>query len=418
MKGNLILVCAGMFSGSLFADSTVTVTAVRQNWPWSPTVDISYTLEGDSCDVDFEASFDGQEAFPLAEKDLSGDFFGVKAGVRHVTWDPVSAGYGGRTLPNFTVTAKPSTVDRTYLIIDWQNGTLEYAATEPEGGWISLGSAYHRYKMVFRRIPAGTSTVGFTDDILAKFSDESSFLDASRKKLVGAHQVTLTDDFYLSVYTTTSANQYYMVGNGNAGSRDYVTAAYRDLRGTVDGDGIDWPSAPTDIYEVAPTSTIGIIRGKLAGKLPKDWTIDLPTLAQFEYASKATTPDGQIWSVGGTVANTKEELCAFAAQVAVGSFPGHAVVGGTAYVGQLKANGWGLYDTCGLVAQWTLNYYSGSVAAPATDPLGGTSGNRTRIGYGSTGTELSRYLPTLRGQNGDNSKNSYRLCIHTRRIRP
>ena len=417
MKGNLILVCAGILSGSLFAESTVTVTAVRQNWPWSPTVDISYTLEGDSCDVDFEASFDGQEAFPLAEKDLSGDFFGVKAGARHVTWDPVSAGYGGRTLPNFTLTAKPSTVDRTYLIIDWQDGTLEYAATEPEGGWISLGSAYHRYKMVFRRIPAGTKTVGFTDDIVDNFPETSSFFDVSRKKFVRAHQVTLTDDFYLSVYTTTAANQYYLAGIGKDGSRDYATAEYRTLRGTVDGDGIDWPNAPTDIYEVAPTSTIGIIRGKLAGKLPKDWTIDLPTLAQFEYASKATTPDGQIWSTGGTAANTIDELCAFAAEVAVGAFPGHRT-GLNSNVGQLKANGWGLYDTCGLVAQWTLNYCSSSVPGPATDPLGITSGSRARIGYGSSGTELSRYLPTMKGQNGDTSKNGYRLCIHTRRIRP
>ena len=392
------------------ADAGIANTVIRQRWPWSSKVDIEFTVTGETTDVELSATYDGL-AVPvvLKEKDIEGELYGLEPGVHRLAWDPVGAGLGETALKGFSVTVTPAKIDRTYLILDLVTGDYEYAAAEPEGGWIANDSAYYQTKMVFRRVPAGTSNVGFSDEILDKFSDDSKF--SNNRTCLKAHTVTLSDDYYLGVYSVTKAQDSRLTG-GSSTSRETQKYAYNTLRG--EESEIDWPTKPTDIYEVGPTNTIRIYRNFFAGKLPKEWTIDLPTLAQWERATKATTPDGQIWSVGGTVDSTMDEIKDYISQVAVNGVKSASA--NSSYVGQLKPNGWGFYDMCGLACHWVLDHFSSS-AVSGTDPLGGTSGNRTRLSLPSDYKEPHMFLPGFKGQNGFTSKNAYRLCIHLKKVR-
>jgi hypothetical protein len=99
-------------------------------------VDIDYILSGTNCDIVVKARYDGVEEFELNPAHMTGDLFDVKPGAGHVTWDPVAAGLGDRTLPNFTVSVEPlaDAASRTYLILDLQDGSYEYASSAPAEG--------------------------------------------------------------------------------------------------------------------------------------------------------------------------------------------------------------------------------------------------------------------------------------------
>ncbi len=81
-----------------------------------------------------------------------------------------------------------------YLVIDLLAGSnasnypVSYLADIPAGGWTD---EYKTTKLVLRRIPAGTFTMGSPSDELGRGSDETQ------------HQVTLTEDFYMGVFEVT-----------------------------------------------------------------------------------------------------------------------------------------------------------------------------------------------------------------------
>ena len=61
MKTTKLAVAAFLlFVGEAFAASAVSDVIARQRWPWSGKVDIDYTVTGDTTDVDFTATWDGQ----------------------------------------------------------------------------------------------------------------------------------------------------------------------------------------------------------------------------------------------------------------------------------------------------------------------------------------------------------------------
>ena len=399
---------------------------VRQRWPWSPVVDIDFTLTGTNAFAKFTAQCDGMEPFELAEKDLSGDFcHELKPGLHHVAWDPVRAGYDAALLKNFRVTVSTSTVDRTYLILDLTDGSYTYAATAPEGGWIADDAAKGRSKMVFRRIPAGTFTMGYPDDMLTGTECFRNLTNSGDRNNMKGREMTISSDYYMAVYKTTTA-QHLCATNAADGrvvdvsGKDitFQNCTYNALRGSVAG-GIDWPST---MYAVADTSVIAAYRRLTANTLPEEWTIDLPTSAQWERAAKADTPTNQYWSVGGKATDSFATLTNYIEKIAVWQYNG-VVTGDTnrKRVGHLLPNGWGMYDFAGLAFEWALDWKSHPDSQ--TDPVGAYSQSdnvRTRRGaYISTSADKIHWFTTVWiGQyNPTQTTPGYRLCIHLKRIR-
>ena len=176
--------------------ATIENVVVRQRWPWKGVVDIDFTVRGKATGVKFVAKYDGVEPFTLAEKDLSGEFAEIlEPGVHSVTWNPEKAGLDKTELKNFSVLVEPE--DKTYLILNIVDGSYRYAAVEPEGGWFAEPANFQT-NIVFRRVPKGTFTMGYSDDLIKALGFTDSYAWPNR-----ARPMTLTSDYYMAVYKTT-----------------------------------------------------------------------------------------------------------------------------------------------------------------------------------------------------------------------
>ena len=396
------------FVANLVASSGITNLIVRQRWPWSQVVDIDFVLTGtNSAPVRFWGQYEGVGKFELLDKDMdrNGASGWFAPGPHHITWDPAKAGLGENKIAGFSVTADVA----TYLVLDLSDGSYSYMAEPPEGGWLQAPE-YFKTKMVFRRIPAGTKQIGLNDalrdvvDITANYSI--------------ARNVTMSSDYYLTVYPTTKGQHDFVVNEKDVSAykATYITSTYDALRGSVDDDGIDWPKT---MYSVKGKSVVDRYRNLVARTFPADWKIDLPTASQWEYACRAETPDDWLWSVGGTKGDSKEKLGECLGMIA--TWGGNVDANPDKLVGQHNPNGWGLYDMVGLCGEWNLDwcisnytYYKGE------DPVGpessGDSKVRVRRSVTTQENDFKSYLTTFMKGSYPYTKYAYRLCIHLKPI--
>jgi formylglycine-generating enzyme required for sulfatase activity len=258
------------------------------------------------------------------------------------------------------------TEDDLYLVIDLSRGSgasifpVSSLSGVPAGGWTE---EHRTTKLVLRRIPAGTFTMGSPTDELGRDSDETQ------------HQVTLTQDFYIGVFEVTQEQWNRVMGDWPSyfnnvtyrASRPVEQVSYNSIRGS--SAGVGWPGSTA----VDAGSFMGRLREKTGLT-----TLDLPTESQWEYACRAgtttalnsgknltsTTSDpnmdevGRYWDNGGSL---------------------HMHVGdasvGTARVGSYLANGWGLYDMHGNAWEWCLDWYASSYPGSVVDPVGAAPGS-------------------------------------------
>ena len=401
---------------TVVAQAAIENVTVRQLWPWSGDVDIAFTVTGsENTAVKFTAQYDGVEPFVIPEGQLSGDFFDVAPGRRHARWRVDRAGLAGKTLFNLQITAEPDATDHTYLILNLVDGSYTYTAAEPEGGWFNASADYYKTKMVFRRVPAGTFTMGYSDEILQKVNI------GGYGTVMQAREMTISTDYYMSVYKTTLAQHLYMTNRFLGGDASLPTSSsayygaygisYDQMRGHVTDDGINWPHTG---YDVAPDSVIAMYRKITDATFSPDWAIDLPTSAQWARAARATTPDGQIWHVGGTVDDTMEAITNYASQV------GNWVINGQSRkLGQRTPNGWGFYDFNGSAFEWGLDWWGNF--GTTTDPVGpssNASGRRVRCGAYQATSQLCWMIPGfIYYYSSSSTIPGYRLCIHLKKIK-
>ena len=271
----------------VLAETAVSHIVVNQRWPWSEKVDVDFILSGEANDVEVTATWDAHPApYRL------GTLFSVAPGQRRLTWDPASSPFRGQTLTGFTVSVSNAAASaHNYIVVDLVNGGYEFMSEPPSGGW----TAEHKSsKMVFRRIPAGTYTLGEEKETFEHLGQSSPdyYADIQNRR-----QVTFTSDFYVGIYKYTKA-QHACITTGTAGSdfQPQGELSYDDLRGAKNADAtlnVDWPLTA---YKVAPESIVAKLRVK-AGLL-----VDLCQEDQWEVAARAGTTT--FWPTGGTTGET------------------------------------------------------------------------------------------------------------------
>jgi formylglycine-generating enzyme required for sulfatase activity len=258
-----------------------------------------------------------------------------------------------------------------YMVIDLSGGPeansypVSYLDAVPEGGWTD---DYKTSKLVMRRIPAGTFTMGSPEGELGRDGNETP------------HRVTLSKDFYIGVFEVTQ-RQWELVMDDNPSyfnnatyyqTRPAEQVSYDDIRGSSAGAG--WPGSDS----VDANSFMGKLRAK-TGIV----SFDLPTESQWEYACRAGTTTAL--NSGKNLTSTKS--CPNMSEVGRYWYNGGSTcaqnvgtVGATAKVGSYLPNAWGLYDMHGNVWEWCLDWY-GSCPGTVTDPTNVSSGSfRVRRG--------------------------------------
>ena len=382
MIKKLMAAVLALVSISALADAGyVTNVLVRQRWPWSHKVDIDFTVGGtEKVDVECSAVWDGHPDPLLLSpaNGLSGSAYGLANTQGHLVWNPHAAGLTN-TLTGFRVTISASAVsERKYLVFDLTNGSYEYMADEPQGGF-NADDTYKKTKIAFRRIPAGTFTMGVTSaqkSAVDRVGGASTFF---KNKWFSKKAVTLSDDYYLAVYRMTKA-QYSYVSSGTASSdkeictytSDRSETRYNTNRGLTNtvGEAINWPVTG---YDVATNSFYGKFRKLTGGR----FVIDYPTEAQWEHAARADSE--KLWWDYGDDDITAPAFTNYLVGICAKQTSGTYEPGGYA------ANAYGLYDMVGNMFEPCLDSYD-TTSPAAVDPVGPTgtaTGQRVAKGGGS-----------------------------------
>ena len=389
--------------------ATIDNVVIRQQWPWSTDVKVSYHLTGVTAPVDVSvAAYNGEtplDSSKIADA-LSGDVYGVSADGDYALFiDPVAAfGVDRAAIPNFNVELSLSdsaakTSEVIYRIIDLDAFTVQdvtradfmnrkMGAYETDFGaignkyrtalqdvliWTGVTNvpAYKTSKIVMRKVPAKNVTYCMGNGPGIHKGTGCS----------GSAMVTLTNDFYLSVFEVTEGQYKRMTAvNGVLGTSpssngdDYpVTAlSYNALR----GDPANWTDWPENQYAVASGTAIAKLRANMPGYL-----FDLPTEAQWEYACRAgTTNDLYTGKVYGSDGSISAEI------VDLAWVPGNASSLHTG--GQRKPNALGFYDMLGNAAEHCRDLIAGTGTSESKDPPA-LSGEVTEPYGMSEGTEAS-----------------------------
>lgn len=383
------------------AETSVSDVVVNQRWPWSEKVDVDFVLSGEASDVEVTAIWD---AHPSPHR--LGTIFSAAPGRHRLTWDPASSPFKGQTLTGFTVAVSNVAASaHAYLVVNLVDGGYEFMAAQPAGGWTD---AHKSSKMVFRRIPAGTYTLG---EPVETFRHLQHYNPGSLTTTnCNRRTVTFTSDFYVGIFKYTAAQHACLGLETGAAGTTYTpqNVSYNALRGAKPA--IDWPNT---MYRVADGSIVAKLRAK------SGLVVDLCEEEQWEAAARAGADT--FWPTGGTVA---ESLSTHTNQV--NGFIAWRGNGGSAstMVGARTDNGWGLFDVVGLAGEWTLdtaqNYGQSSpllgLPLTSTDPTG-VEGWSLRIVKSANGNNNSTALYDLlpcRRQMGDPSSGNYstRFCIH------
>jgi formylglycine-generating enzyme required for sulfatase activity len=279
-----------------------------------------------------------------------------------------------------------------YMVVDLASGESSYLDDSPDGGW---SDEYKTTKMVLRKVEAGKFTMGSPEDELGREADEYQ------------HEVTLTKDFYVSVFQTTQ-KQYETITGGNPSEykgdmRPVDSVSYSMIRGAEKGAG--WP-ANGDVDEDS-------FLGKLRAKTSK--AFDLPTEAQWEFACRAGTTTAL--NNGKDLTNVDKddnlnELGRYSFNQ--GSGKGGYSEGHTA-VGFYIPNSYGLYDMHGNVREWCLDWLDENASSdPATDPAGAAEGSRRLLrggGFGDASRDCRSAVRDYRSPEDHRTYNGFRVVL-------
>ncbi len=431
-----LLLGVGALAQTVSAESVSCPCTFRQNWPWDARLLIDVEMPAGTNDLALTASFvhDGErvELELSPGTGLSGaSLFCRTNGLWRYVWDPGAAGYP-KALSDFALAAEAvPPADRTWLVVDMATGSAQYcaddAAPRNEAGRPWQETVYMTDKMVFRRIPAGTFTMGYTDEQIAYLTA----LSPAQKTLLKARRVELTSDFYLAIYPTTRG-QIRRLQNRDATSSDAIAwtgdknvtggGATCFQRGSNAVEGVSWP---TTKFRVTTDSWVAQFRARCGNR----FMIDLPTAAQWQ---RAMRPDANwIWYDtpeygGGAVGDSATTLTNVLDVIS--QIPERIASGKNFYstpwrVGLKQPNALGFYDSVGARPELVLDQWNGTLddfARDAVDPVGPATNPRTHIMFSAFVNDQSLAawsLCNVQGMSNDHDLNAdteicFRYAIH------
>ncbi|WP_302428059.1 SUMF1/EgtB/PvdO family nonheme iron enzyme [uncultured Prevotella sp.] len=175
------------------------------------------------------------------------------------------------------------------------------------------------------RVEAGTFTMGATSEMKDSYDSEKP-----------AHQVTLTNDYYIGKYEVTQALWQAVMGNNPS-----------EFKGdNLPVENVSWNDCQKFI------SKLNLITGK---------TFRLPTEAEWEYAARGGKKSRGYQYSGS---NNLSDVAWYYKNSGIKT---HAV-------GTKQANELGIYDMSGNVSEWCQDRYGDYSKSSQTNPKGSTSG--------------------------------------------
>ena len=363
-KSFAVSLVAGLVSGNILAldvEPEITNLSVVQND--SRMVSITYTLSQAAImtlDLTTNGVSIGRENV-LKVFDPSKPTAGypldviVQPGEHALMWKPVRD-WPGHVFRNgeFAVELKAWSLDNPpdYMVVDLQSPYARHyyqsADDLPNGG--VTNSLYKTEKLVMRKITAAGITWR-----MGSPASESTFRDPSEV----LHYVTMTNDYFISVYPLTTYQRIRGTGVGfEWGTKPAAGVSYNAFRGSPTTDGATW-NWPTHGHAVKPDSELDVLRTRTGLQF------DFPTEAQWEYACRAGS-EGSIWG-------TPSADYGWFVENASGTYK---------EVGTRKPNGWGLFDMNGLVSEWVLDQWGTPSEDAVVEPTGpsDTPGKRVTKG--------------------------------------
>ena len=282
--------------------------------------------------------------------------------------DRMITGNGARAV----VTAWPVDDTPDYMVVDMTAGDPSadrvryYVSTNSlPGGGLFGNAAYRTTHLVLKKIVARDIT--WTMGSICEWGRT-----AANEK---AHPVTLTNNYYLGVFPVTQKQLNTMYGatyttsfriDGDMRIRDrvYYNRYQPYLRGAA-----NWPDPPD----------ADSLLGKLRTMTGNTVDFDLPGEAQWEYAAKGGHGEND-WGDGTPIMTTNED------RNHDSTLPGryrynqetdwyvdwhswdehaaeHGSGDGTPIAGSYRPNSFGLYDMCGGVLEWCLDWYQDDITA-------------------------------------------------------
>ena len=362
-------------------------------------VTVSYTLSGGRAIILFDVLTNGvsigAESITggVGPKPLpQGDVFAiVEPGECSFTWQPDRTFRDEIAIaaPDVTYSVKAFALDDPpdYLVVDLCTNAMQRLSFYPSVEWLPGGllsnCAYRTTSLVMRRIHAAGVT--WNMGTFAAGTSGSNPIDGIPKPLEERmHQVTLPEDYYLSVFEMTQC-QYSMChgikltawfADWDGPMRPRECVSYVSLR---EGSAAA-PHASNADYQYpndpSPESVLGRLRAMTG------MNFDLPSEAQWEYAARAGHGDGywpdgtqqnftEIVDVVTNKNNTIERIYkwneGFSArfrmtlQDRVISDSHGGPTNGTAIVGSYAPNSWGLYDMLGNVAEFCNDWAASDI---------------------------------------------------------
>lgn len=333
-----LAVLAAFAAAALTAAPTISIDRVQQRYPWNGVIDIDYTVSGlegdpvDYCPVFSAAGTVFSNFLGHARCDLP-----ASNGTHRVAWNAPADGVMRRddalVVSVELVYAPTVREDATFAIVDLAGGPsaetigVKYVTMPTNETEQFNKPLYKRDRIVLRRVPAGTFTMGTGK------SGESL-----------AHTVQLTEDFYLALFTLTRRQYRLLTGKSASQFGNYDSA---------DNPVEERPAASfTWTAIMAPDGIVSNLNARARNHGLPVSGFDLPTEAQWEYACRAGETSDYYW--GDTAANVTADAisahCWWVQNIPSGTNYSHSV-------GCKIPNNWGFHDMAGNTMEACLDWY-------------------------------------------------------------